>query len=264
MKPPEASFAAFVAGNAAGRAVEPSLSRPAWRRPARETRVSVLEPLDLPGQICDMRSPPPADLSPWFLTADDLPGPPLRWAELFGNDNPVELEVGSGRGLFLVRAAQLHPDRNFIGIEYDYKEARRAARRVLKRELPNVRVLGANARTVIPKYIDRGAVAAVHVYFPDPWWKRRHRKRRIFNPEFVAEIARILVSGGFLHSWTDVEEYFQVITGLVAANPAFAELPPPAEGDPQHDMDYHTSFERKKRKLGLPIYRACWTRTAGQ
>jgi tRNA (guanine-N7-)-methyltransferase len=208
-----------------------------------------------------MPLPPPPDLRPYFQTLDDLPTPPLDWAAFFGNSQSVELEVGTGRGLFLMNAGQMFPDRNFLGVEYDLKEARRAARRMKKRNLNNVRILGANANILLPKYLQTGSVMAVHVYFPDPWWKRRHRKRRIFNPEFVAEVARILHPGGLLHSWTDVEEYFGVIRKVVAGNPSFLELPPPDERQPRHDMDYHTSFERKKRKLGLPIFRACWQRT---
>lgn len=210
-----------------------------------------------------MPSPPSADLRPYFLTLDDLPTEPIRWRGLFGNENPVELEVGSGRGLFLVNAGVMHPEVNFLGIEYDFKEGRRAARRLQKRELPNVRILGADARTAIPRCIPDRSVTAVHVYFPDPWWKRRHKKRRIFNPEFLTQAARILQPGGLLHAWTDVEEYFGVICDLVAENPSFLPLPPPPPNEPQHDMDYHTSFERKKRKLGLPIFRARWVRNVG-
>jgi tRNA (guanine-N7-)-methyltransferase len=206
------------------------------------------------------RSPNP-DLRPWFLTLSDIPAPPFDWGKFFGNDNPVELEVGSGRGLFLVTAATARPQTNFMGIEYDFKEGRRAARRLQKRALPNVRILGADARIVLPRYVPDGSLAALHVYFPDPWWKRRHQKRRIWTPEFVEQAARMLRAGGLLHAWTDVEEYFHVIVELVAAHAAFQPLSPPAERPAAHDMDYHTSFERKKRKLGLPIYRAQWTRT---
>src|SRR5262249_18528226 len=129
-----------------------------------------------------------------------------------------------------------------------------------KRALGNVRILGADARIVLRERLADACAAAVHVYFPDPWWKRRHKKRRIFNPELVAQTARIVRPGGLLHAWTDVEEYFGVITALVAGSPAFFPLPAPEERPPRHDMDYHTSFERKKRKLGLPIFRACWQR----
>lgn len=202
------------------------------------------------------------DLRPYFLTLSDLPAPPLNLADLFGNAHPVEVEVGSGRGLFLVNAGTHCPATNFLGIEYDFKEARRAARRLQKRALANVRVIGADARVVMANYLPERCAAALHVYFPDPWWKRRHKKRRIFNPEFLVHGARILKAGGLLHAWTDVEEYFRVITDLVSENPAFAALPVPEQRPAAHDMDYHTSFERKKRKLGLTIFRARWQRVA--
>lgn len=203
---------------------------------------------------------PQNDLSPYFFTLRDVPPPPLDFAVLFGSENPFEIEVGSGRGLFLVNAGTTCPATNFLGIEYDFKEARRAARRLQKRELANVRILGADVNVVLPRYLPEACAQAVHVYFPDPWWKRRHKRRRVFNAEFLNQVARVLVPGGLLHAWTDVEEYFGVMTSLVAANPAFAPLPPPPERPAAHDMDYLTSFERKKRKLGLPIFRARWAR----
>jgi tRNA (guanine-N7-)-methyltransferase len=207
-----------------------------------------------------MSAPPIPDLRPWFVTLEDLPPPPLDWKAYFGNAQPVELEIGSGRGLFLVTAGTANPQTNFLGIEYDFKEGRRAARRLQKRAFPNVRILGADARIALPKYIPDASLSALHVYFPDPWWKRRHHKRRIWNAELVAQAARILQPGGLLHAWTDVEEYFAVILELVAAHPAFLERPPSNEKQPEHDMDYRTSFERKKRKAGLPIFRALWER----
>lgn len=208
------------------------------------------------------RAPPIADLRPYFLTLSDVPLAPLDLMALFGNAHPVEIEVGTGRGLFLVNAGITCPGTNFLGIEYDFKEARRAARRLQKRALHNTRILGADARQVLLGYLPDACAAAVHVYFPDPWWKRRHKKRRIFSAAFLTQVARILRPEGILHAWTDVEEYFQVMLTLVAENPDFAALPPPEERPPQHDMDYHTSFERKKRKLGLPIFRARWKRRA--
>ncbi|MES2788738.1 MAG: tRNA (guanosine(46)-N7)-methyltransferase TrmB [Planctomycetota bacterium] len=203
---------------------------------------------------------PIPDLKPFFQTYDDLGEGPLTWSEFFGNTQPVEVEIGTGRGMFLVNAGETHPETNFVGMEIEYTEARHAAKRIQKRGLPNVRIFGGDARVGIPKYITTSSVAAVHVYFPDPWWKRRHRARRIFNDWFVAEASRMLISGGVLHAWTDVEEYFGVMTEVVTANPDFLPLPPPEERMPEHDMDYHTSFERKKRQAGFPIYRARWER----
>jgi len=150
---------------------------------------------------------------------------------------------------------------NFLGIEYDFKEGRRGARRLQKRLLANVRVLGADARVVLRDYLGDQSARAVHVYFPDPWWKRRHKKRRVFDAAFVTEAARILSSGGMLYARTDVEEYFGVMTASSPRTRRFWWCRPPPSGPLSHDMDYHTSFERKKRKLGLPIFRACWQRT---
>lgn len=204
---------------------------------------------------------PRVDLSPWFLTLADLPRP-VDWAELFGNDQPVELDVGCGRGLFLFNAAGRRPDVNFVGIELDYREGRRAARRLHKRQMPNARVWGGSVHEALDHHVPSASVAAIHVYFPDPWWKKKHRRRRVFTDEFSHRLARALVPGGLVHSWTDVEEYFGVISALMDHHPGFETLPPPQEHHPEHDMDYQTSFERKKRKEGWPIYRGLWRKVA--
>jgi tRNA (guanine-N7-)-methyltransferase len=205
---------------------------------------------------------PALNLYPHFQTMDDLPEPPLNWSVLFPEHKPVELEVGSGRGLFLVNAGLTCPEHNFCGIEYDMKEARRAARRLARRSMTNARMIGVDARLFLPYFVQDASVVAVHIYFPDPWWKRRHHKRRLFNDWFVEQASRILVPGGLLHAWTDVEDYFQLMLKTVAKNPDFVPLPPPEERPAAHGMDYHTSFERKKRLLGLPIYRARWQRVS--
>lgn len=206
-----------------------------------------------------MQTAPIKPLKPWFQTVDDI-GKNLNWVEFFGNDHPVELDIGCGRGLFLFNAAVTTPDINFLGLEIDYREGRRTATRLMKRELPNARVIGGDGRIILAEMIEPGTVHAAHVYFPDPWWKKRHQKRRIFNTDFIALLARILQPGGFVHHWTDVADYFEMVCGLMNDCPEFSVCQPPEERDASHDMDYHTSFERKKRKLGLPIYRALWQR----
>jgi len=207
-----------------------------------------------------MPHPPPTDLRPFFLTLEDLDGP-IEWSEFFGNSNPVELDVGSGRGLFLVSAGSEHPEVNYLGIELDYREGRRAARRLKKRNMPNVRVLGADARVALASYIAAHSVQAVHLYFPDPWWKRKHLRRRLVTDEFVDQLALVLQPGGLLHSWSDVEDYFRIIAALFDHHPRFEKLPPPDQTEPIHDMDYRTSFERRKRQDGCTIWRGLWKRT---
>lgn len=206
-----------------------------------------------------MRPPPPDDLTPWFLTLADL-GQPFDWSDFFGNQHPIVLDVGSGRGLFLVNAAVDNPQTNHVGIEIDYREGRRAARRLKKRDMANARVLGGDAAVALEQIIAESSIAEVHVYFPDPWWKRRHRRRRLFTDEFVDLVARVLEPDGELHCWTDVEDYFEVIEVLIDHHPLFESLPPPCERAADHDMDYRTSFERKRRQAGCTIHRGRWRR----
>ena len=161
-----------------------------------------------------MQTAPIKPIKPWFQTVPEI-GPHLRWNEFFGNDLPVELDIGCGRGLFLFNAAVTTPDTNFVGLEIDYREGRRTATRLMKQNLPNARVIGGDGTSVLASMIEPGTVQAAHVYFPDPWWKKRHRKRRIFNFEFTHLLARILKPGGFVHHWTDVADYFEMVRGLM-------------------------------------------------
>lgn len=206
-----------------------------------------------------MLARPRHDLSPYFRTLADVPRPVI-WSDLFGNDRPVELDVGCGRGMFLVNAGQSHPDRNFLGIELDYKEGRRGAIRLERRALENVRVVGGDAKEFLRRYVPAHSVSAAHVYFPDPWWKRKHKKRRLFSDEFADLLAAVVQPGGLVHSWTDVEEYFGVISALMNHHPAFEPLPPPPLPEPAHDLDYQTSFHRRRSQAGCTTYRGLWRR----
>lgn len=213
----------------------------------------------------DLLAPPAADdsrrdLFPYFRTVADVPGV-IDWVEFFGNEHPVELDIGCGRGMYLFNATVSQPETNFIGIELDYTEGRRGAKRLQKRALPNGRVIGGDAREFLQTRVRTGSVSKAHVYFPDPWWKRKHRKRRLFTDEFVALLARVVQPGGEVHSWTDVEDYFAVIAALMDHAEWFTKLPPPEAHIPQHDLDYLTSFHRRRTQAGAPTFRGCWRRT---
>jgi tRNA (guanine-N7-)-methyltransferase len=207
---------------------------------------------------------PPEQLAPYLFpdVHRGESGPPIVWRELFGNENPVEVEVGFGKGMFLATAAAANPTVNFFGIEIERKCQLYAATRLAKRQLPNVRLACSDARALLKDRVAPASVSVVHVYFPDPWWKSRHRKRRVFTPEFAHTVGTILKFGGRLSIATDVEAYHSVMTQIVHdLGAAFRELPTPAATEPAHDMDYLTNFERRFRKEGRPIYRAAFERT---
>jgi tRNA (guanine-N7-)-methyltransferase len=198
-----------------------------------------------------------------FLLPQAKPGesaPTISWTSLFGNYNPVEMEIGFGKGMFLLSAATSQPNVNFLGVEIDRKYALYAATRFAIRQLQNVRVACTDARELLRDRIPKHSVQKVHIYFPDPWWKKRHHKRRLFTTGFIASVERVLKPGGDLYVVTDVAEYFTVMREIVGGIPGFADAPPPPANEPAHDLDYLTNFERKFRKEGRPIYRAAFVK----
>ncbi|MGL6072551.1 MAG: tRNA (guanosine(46)-N7)-methyltransferase TrmB [Fimbriiglobus sp.] len=193
----------------------------------------------------------PTDAPPEPVT----PITPLDWPTFFNNAQAVEIEVGFGKGLFLVNSAVEQPERNFFGIEIVRKYQLYATTRLASRKLPNARTCCADAKHIFETYVPEASVAAVHVYFPDPWWKKRHKKRLLMTQEFAELILKILVPGGLFHFATDVPDYYAWVQETMALVPRLAPLGPPPEPEPTHDMDYLTNFERRFRKIGKPIHR---------
>jgi tRNA (guanine-N7-)-methyltransferase len=205
------------------------------------------------------RARPDLDVSACLIDPEAYPGRGLlRWVELFGSDRPVELEIGSGKGLFLVNAARERPDHGFLGVELSRKYARLAAERAVKNNVANLRIWPGDARELLDRAVAESSLRAVHVYFPDPWWKHRHKKRRVFTGTLVAAIVRGLEPSGEFHVATDVDEYFTVIRALIAAEPSLIEIASPTVREPDHDLDYLTNFERKFRIEGRAIHRASY------
>jgi tRNA (guanine-N7-)-methyltransferase len=183
----------------------------------------------------------------------------LNWRELFENDRPVELEIGSGKGLYLAAAATQRPGHNFVGVDLARKYAKKTAERIARLGLSNVRVFCDDGRRLLVECVPSASLVALHVYFPDPWWKQRHKKRRLVNLAFADEAARVLTKGAVLHLATDVEEYFGLMRTIFAQHQAF--LAHQFSGPPgEEPAEARTSFERKYRIEGRAIYRASYSR----
>jgi tRNA (guanine-N7-)-methyltransferase len=200
------------------------------------------------------RIPPDEQLQRYLL----VPTGPLAWLAIFGNENPVEVEVGCGKGLFLVSAAGSFPKRNFFGIEIAGKFAGFTAARLAQNSLTNARVAHADARRVLTEWTADSSVTAMHIYFPDPWWKRRHKKRRIFTDSFLTQVIRVLIPGGELRLATDVPDYFEEICLRIQLHPALTAAPLPVDQSPPRELECLTNFERKYRKVGKPVFRASY------
>jgi tRNA (guanine-N7-)-methyltransferase len=205
---------------------------------------------------------PGLDLSRHLKTFDQLTRP---WDSqtLFGRRAPLEVEIGSGKGLFLRDAAAERPDVDFLGIEIAPKYARFSAAGLAKRGIPNAVVVIADAARVFEEVLPDVCLAAVHAYFPDPWWKKRHEKRRLMRGSFVRQIERTLAPGAALHFWTDVEEYYHATLRLLAEHTRLEGPLEVPESPAQHDMDYRTHFERRMRLHDEPVYRARFNRPKG-
>ena len=172
----------------------------------------------------------------------------LDLVQLFGNPNRVVLEIGSGKGRFLISSATEQPDVNFIGIEKSLHYHRVIRDRVLKRRLPNVRLINFDAFVVLRDMIPDASLAEIHIYFPDPWPRKREQKRRIIRAEALAEMRRTLVPGGSGIYVTDHREYFDVAAPLIAEF-FRAETRVPGPNDPPR-----TNYEAKYREEGRGIY----------
>jgi tRNA (guanine-N7-)-methyltransferase len=179
------------------------------------------------------------------------------WSALFGNTAPVEIEIGAGDGTFLIAAAADAPDTNFLGIERSPAKARRLAARIVATARPSLRVLRADATCVLATVVPAASVSAYHVYFPDPWPKRRHARRRLFTTELVAALGRTLVPGGRLFTATDVEPYARRIRAAVLVDRRFEER---ACG-PDHP-GLTTAFARKYSAAGRTLHPAVFLRRA--
>lgn len=194
----------------------------------------------------------PREPGDYGLTPETAPRPATS-RTLFGNDGPLELEVGSGKGTFLVTESKRRPEVNFLGLEYARRYWIFAADRLRRNDCTNARVVLTEAESFIRDFLAEESLAAVHIYFPDPWPKRRHHKRRLLTLPLIELLGSKMRAGARLQIATDHREYFDEVQRVVAKSsllPASFDATAAAETGEV----VGTNFERKYRREGRSLY----------
>lgn len=181
----------------------------------------------------------------------------LRWDELFAVRQPVDLELGSGDGSFLSRWAQINPGVNFLGVERLLGRLKKLDRKGLRLGLSNLRILRFEAAYLMQYLLPEASLQGIHVYFPDPWPKRRHQDRRLVNASFVEQSAIRLQPGGVVWLRTDSVDYFAQMVEVFSASCRFRRIEVP-----EALAAVTTDFERDFNARGIPTNRAGYEKVA--
>jgi tRNA (guanine-N7-)-methyltransferase len=175
--------------------------------------------------------------------------------DLFPTRRPFEMEIGSGKGRFLLERAAKHPDYNFLGIDYAWRFLREGHERIAQRGLDNLRFYKAEAGEVVHRLIPDASVAIFHIYFPDPWPKRQQRKRRLLTPDFFKLLHQRLEPGGKLELATDNFQYLIAYKkALVEAGDTLWRDVRESQNERLLDPEILTHFEAKYQRLGRTLY----------
>jgi len=174
-------------------------------------------------------------------------------ATLFPKPQPLEVELGSGDGSFLAEYARRHPDHNFIGVERLLGRLRKLDRKGRRAGLANLRGIRIESAYFLEYLLPRHAATALHIYFPDPWPKRKHRRHRLVNERFPALVYQALVPGGMVYLRTDDQNYFEQMSAVFAACAVFRPRETPAELS-----ELLTDFERDFAIRGIKTLRAAY------
>jgi tRNA (guanine-N7-)-methyltransferase len=187
----------------------------------------------------------------------------LNFAGLFGNDRPVILEIGFGNGDATWRMAQSHPEQNFVGVEVHQPGIGRLLLALEREAIDNVRVACADAVEWLRERVEPASLAGVRVFFPDPWPKKRHHKRRMIQPDFVALLASRMRDGAVLHLATDWEPYAFHMLEVMDGSAHFENLSRSGGGCPRPEWRPRTKYERRGERLGHPVIDLLFRRSPG-
>lgn len=186
---------------------------------------------------------------------DWSPGKALDLPALFGIQQPVFLEIGFGNGEGLVQMAEQHPERNYLGVEVHAPGIGHLLLETERRGLGNLRLLRQDAVELLETGLPPASLAGVYLFFPDPWPKKKHHKRRILNARFVELLARVIRPGGIFHAATDWENYaHHMLVVLDSADTSFTNTAGPGAFSPRPEGRPLTKFERRGRRLGHEVW----------
>ena len=178
---------------------------------------------------------------------------PVSIEDFFDTQGPIEVEIGCGKGGFMVDYCEKYPEKPFIGIDQEASIAFLAAKRIAKRtHLPHARVLHGDAFYFLRDWFPENTVQIFHMYFPDPWPKKRHRKRRLLKKEYLEQVRRCAVPGALFRWGTDFQKYHEESWAVFTSLPWIEVVE--AEANPTEGI--MTGFEKKYREEGRPIYRS--------
>ena len=178
---------------------------------------------------------------------------PMDWREVFGSAQRIEVDIGCGVGSFLLWAARTHRETNFLGVDRLLRRLRKVDRKAQRLGLQNVRLLRVEASYLVGYLVPNASVSAYHIYFPDPWPKRRHHRHRLICASFLSSVHRALCDGGAVNCATDHPEYFEWIQREFRGAVGFVETE--AEALPE---EARTDFERDFLANGRQFYRCRW------
>jgi len=182
------------------------------------------------------------------------PGDMLDFRAIFDRDAPVEMEIGTGKGGFLLNRAKAHADRNFFGVEWANQIYRYAADRMARWGVTNVRLMRADAQHLVIHHVPQASVTMLHIYHPDPWPKKRHHKRRLVQLPFIRAATEILILGGRIAIQTDHAEYFQYICDVLTQEPRLTVAPFDVPEAGVIEGQVSTNYEIKYLREGRTIH----------
>ena len=183
----------------------------------------------------------------------------LDLQQVFGRSAPTILEIGFGMGETTAKIAHAHPENNYLGIEVHTPGVGSLLKQIAAGGLANLRLIQHDAVEVLERMIAPATLAGAHIFFPDPWPKKRHHKRRLIQPAFVALLASRLAPGAYVHAATDWQEYAEQILAVFAAEPALANTAPGYA--PRPDYRPLTKFESRGLRLGHGVWDIVFRKT---